>query len=546
MVSRHESTGGASGAPDPGSRRSLFWILAGITLLGALLRFHRIANQSLWTDEMATLNAVNVGAAVTLRELQANVQGPLHAAIVWLVSQVSLREEALRSVSAVVSIATIPVVFLLGRELFDRRAGLLAAFFLAVSPFSIWYAQEVRNYAMLHAFAALSTLLAYRLVGRDARAWPGYVASAAAALYCNLSAAFLVVGQAVFALPRAVRDRRFRRGWLIAYVIIALLFIPTLVGVARWAEKDRVSDRVVLTPVAEADALLRGETTFVPGAIPYTFFAMSYGFSLGPSLRALHLEPPARAFLRHAGLVVPAGLAAAGALLLGVWRATRDRVALRLILCVVAAVFGGTVLAALLNVKPFGARYVSAVLPLHVVLLGAGVGALSRWPRAALAGAIAVFSLMALWNHYYVPEYWKEDVRAATRYIEGHERPGDIVVAPAVLEVFDFYFRGTADRFALYPPDTRTDEGVSRVIETRARSASRIWFIDARHWGIDPDRRIPRYLRDRHELLDARSFPCAELSLFRAAWDVTARGEAAPAPSRSEPVHSARPRGVDR
>lgn len=531
MVSRLESADRRAQDPSAVSGRSALWAVVGVVLLGALLRFYRIGNQSLWIDEITTLNSVNVGASLTWMQLLENIQGPLHSGIVWMVSQVTLREEALRSISAVASVATIPVVFLLGRDLFDRRAGLLAALFFAVSPFSIWYAQEIRNYALLHAFAAVSTLSVYRLVVCDGRAWAGHVVSTVAALYCNLSAAFLALGHNVFGSRRILRDRRFRRAWVVAYAVIVVLFVPSIWGVTQWVGVSDVSERVTFAPTSAEETLLRGETTFVPAAVPYSLFAMSYGFSLGPSLRALHLEPPSAAFLRHAPLVVPAGLAIAAALLLGLLRAARDRAVVGLILSVVGAVFGGAVLAAVLNVKPFNVRYVSVVLPVLVVLVGAGVGALPRWPRAALACAILLFTAVSLWSHYHDPAYWKEDVRAVTRYIEENERPGDIVVVPAVREVFDFYFRGRAGRFALYPTETLTDAQVREVIEKRAGSARRLWFIDARLWAADPDRRIPAYLHGHHELADVRAFPCAELSLFLVAADGAPDRQGASPPS---------------
>ena len=50
-----------------------------------------------------------------------------------------------------------PVVYLCGRELVSRRAGLVAAALAAVNPFMIWYSQEAREYMLL---AALSRRLA--------------------------------------------------------------------------------------------------------------------------------------------------------------------------------------------------------------------------------------------------------------------------------------------------------------------------------------------------------------------------------------------------
>ena len=56
---------------------------------------------------------------------------------------------AARSFSAVASALAIPMVYALGCELFDRSRGLLASAFIALSATQIFYAQEVRPYALL-------------------------------------------------------------------------------------------------------------------------------------------------------------------------------------------------------------------------------------------------------------------------------------------------------------------------------------------------------------------------------------------------------------
>jgi 4-amino-4-deoxy-L-arabinose transferase-like glycosyltransferase len=544
MVSRHESGDRRAQRPVAAGARGAPWILAGLTLLAAFLRFYRIGNQNLWLDEITTLNAVNMGARLSLEDLVTNIQGPLHAAVIWLVTQVTMREGALRAVSAVASVATVPIVFALGRELFDRRTGMLAALLFAVSPFSIWYAQEARNYAFLYAFAGLSTLLVYRLIERGGRVWAGYVLSTIAALYMNLSAAFLAVGHNLFAARRVLRDRRLLRRWAIAYAIIAVAFAPSLWGVARWAHKVEVAERVVFAPVAEEEVLLRGEHTFVAEAIPYSIFAMYYGYSLGPSLRVLHLDPSAGAFMRHAPLVIPAAVVLAAALVLGLVRAARSRAALAFIISMACAVFGGAVLASLLNIKPFTVRYASVIQPLLVVVVAAGIGALPRWPRVVLGAAVVILCGVSLKSHYYDPEHWKEDVRSVARYIEEHERPADVVLVPVVYDPFHYYFQGEAYFFTLHPPDTVSEERIERRIEEHAEQAPRLWFVDARLWGTDPARRIPAYLRGHHELLDHQAFPCAEVSLFRMLRE-EGSGRGTPAPGfRGEPVHSAAREGA--
>ncbi len=92
---------------------------------------------------------------------------PLYYALAWLWTQVvGTGELGLRSLSALAGVATVPVAYLLGIELRDRRAGIAAAALVAVNPMLLWYSQEARGYALLVLLTALALL--YFLRGRRA------------------------------------------------------------------------------------------------------------------------------------------------------------------------------------------------------------------------------------------------------------------------------------------------------------------------------------------------------------------------------------------
>jgi hypothetical protein len=506
-------------APGHGGRSSTA-VLAALTLVGAILRFFRISGQSFWIDEMLTLRAANVGGSLGLREALSNIQGPLHTSLIHWLSGVSTEEWVLRLPSAMAGIALIPVVYLLGRELAGRRAGIVAASIVAVSPFSIWYSQEVRNYAFLMFFSGLSTLLAWRALSDRTGRWVVYVLSSAAAIYSNLSGVFLVIGQNIFAFGSHLARRRMPVRWILSTAVVVLLFLPLgLVGVVGWVTVDDVAERITLTPLAEQDDLLRGSTTFTPMAIPYSVFSMIYGYSLGPSTRELHLNEPLEAYLKHIWIVLPAGAAALVGLVAGIVELQRRRPALAYVASVALAAVGGTAALALLNIKPYNVRYVSVVFPVLAVTLGAGVVRLGR-RGILLWGLVLLFCLVSARAYYFDPRYAREDVRGAARHVELHEKPGDVVLVPIVPHVFSFYFKGEADRFVLYRGQAKSAEGIEATVEAATEGRGRLWFVESRLWFIDPDRRLPAYLESRYALLDRREFAGVELSLF----DLNERG----------------------
>jgi len=513
-VDRSDLVRGHTSRVSGGTPRRVTAALVGLVCVAALLRFYRIGHQSLWIDEILTLQAAEVGGRLTAAAFFRNVQGPLHALLVHLAARISHSESVLRGISAVAGVATVPVVYLLGRELADRRSGLIAAALFAVSPFGVWYGQEVRNYSLLVFFAALSTLFMARLVLGRGRPWAAYVAAIVLAAYCNMAGLILAVAHALCAAGKAAGDKRFARQWAVASLVVVVLVAPTLWGLAAWTGTDDVAGRVALAPATDDAALLRGETTFTPLAVPYSLFALWYGYSLGPSLEELHTRPPLAAFLDDWWLVAPAGLAAAFAALLGLRVLAGDRDRMGLVLAVLLVTFGGATVLALLNVKPMNARYVSPALPVLLALCGTGVALLRKGPAVVVAAVMAGFSLLSLSNYYVRPEYSREDVRGAARYVEENERPGDAVLVPVIKDVFEFYYRGGADRIVVYPGQADSDAEVASRIGQGAAGHRRLWFVEARLWRTDPDGRIPAHLGSSYRLIEDREFAGTRLFLY--------------------------------
>jgi hypothetical protein len=266
--------------------------------------------------------------------------------------------------------------------------------------------------------------------------------------------------------------------------------------------------------VADEGRLLRGTTTFTPMAVPYSLYVLSYGYSLGPGLRELHTGSPAAAFAEHLPVVVPACAIIGCALLLGLRGIANDRTAMRLVLSVALVPLVAALALAVLNVKPFNPRYVAVMFPVFLLLAGAGVGFLRKSNGVVLVGIIVAFFIASLANYYTRPQYWKEDVRSAARYIEGREEPGDKILAPAVVDVFDFYYHGSAKRLIIYPGQATSESAVEEGLRPALVDTRRLWFVESRPWFADPGRRIPAYLESSFRRVDEQSFPGVRVSLF--------------------------------
>lgn len=132
-------------------RKNIVLILFGITLVGGLLRVWHLGEKSLWIDELLSL--CQAESIYNLKSLFTPACGNAHPPFYFLLlkgwSAFGDGEYYLRLPSALFGVAAIPAVFFLGRELVGRAPAIVAALFVAVSPFHLLYDREVRMYSLL-------------------------------------------------------------------------------------------------------------------------------------------------------------------------------------------------------------------------------------------------------------------------------------------------------------------------------------------------------------------------------------------------------------
>ena len=103
--------------------------------------------------------------------------------------------------SLLAGVATVPLVYVLGRADGGRAAALAGTALFALSPFAIFYASEARAYALMTLLVVLSTLSLLRaLETNDRRWWAAFTLLPAAAMYAHYTAVFVLAAQAGWAL----------------------------------------------------------------------------------------------------------------------------------------------------------------------------------------------------------------------------------------------------------------------------------------------------------------------------------------------------------
>ena len=175
-----------------------------------MLRFTRIGHQGFWFDEGNTALLVSFSPGKMLGLIpQSESTPPLYYLIAWFWSRMFGHGEAgLRSFSALVGVAVIPVAYGAAAKLVSRRAGLIVAGLAACNPFLIWYSQEARSYSLLVLLSSCA-LLTFAYARADPRPRPLalWVLACALALATHYYAVVVVVPQAAWLLWEHRRTR---------------------------------------------------------------------------------------------------------------------------------------------------------------------------------------------------------------------------------------------------------------------------------------------------------------------------------------------------
>ena len=122
--------------------------------------------RGIWLDEAISIHQARLSLHDLFRNLyNGDRQPPLYHLTLWLTIRAFGHSEfAVRLPSLIAGTLVIPALYELGRELYDRRTGLIAAAFAAVSPLLIWYSQEVRMYEFAALFGLLALLTQLRAI----------------------------------------------------------------------------------------------------------------------------------------------------------------------------------------------------------------------------------------------------------------------------------------------------------------------------------------------------------------------------------------------
>jgi len=457
----------------------------GVIALSLLLRV-LFLGKSFWLDEgVAFADAWAGGLPITrwsewIRGLwQGEFNMVFYFALLRVWIQGGTSEIYLRLISVAPAVATVPIVYALGKRLCNERAGKIAAILLAVHGAHVGYSQELRGYTMVVFFAAASTLaLLLAIEERRNRYWFLYWVCSVLAVYTHFFGGLVVVSQ-WFSLwwtpPRIVRWKKLlaTAAAILLCVAPAVVFVLTNKGQqVDWIPKPSLGQMVNVF----------SEFAGSPTALPVYAVLWCFGILYFARLKQARQR-------------------------------TRQTWPMALVICWAVV---PVILALILSLKRpmLVPRYLLVSVPACVLLASIGSTQIATRRRHLLIGAAVVLSLAFIVVRYTRP---KENWRDATAYVMSHSQPTDAVaVVPWWSEGPFSYYKLRSD------PKRVTDVPASAIAERRsiadvAARHRRLWVITyARPQGLsDPQVQASKaVLTEYYSLVEQRNFRLVRVLLY--------------------------------
>lgn len=449
-----------------------------VLLLAFAVRVYDLDGQSMWSDEGLSLYR----ARQPLAEMGANIitvdgvdtrdNNPLLYFLLLHGWRALAGESifALRFIGAAVSTLAVPLLARLGRRALGGRVGWGAALLLAISPFHVWEAQELRNYGLLLTLNLVSVYGLYRFiespkVATRPAAWLALWAGASLLAVYTHYFGFFVLAFGLLTLVTALAWRVWQRGggvrWRLSGRRAALWFVGGCLGLL-----------LVLLPIAPV-ALARfrsGQQVdfyFVPSQDIVAHALSAYSVGVSPTV----LQPLWR--------VAPVVLLA----VLGCLAALRSGRRLAVVFLLGYQVIPLACLMLLSTINPLynGVRHLLIGLPPFLLFTAAGSlwPGRGRWLSLVLGGLILVSQVEWLDAQFTDPALIRDDVRGAATFLNQVARPDDLIVLHDTLIGFTFgyYYRGDAPWLAIPSYSEFRIEEAEKAMTAAASTARRVWFL---------------------------------------------------------------------
>ncbi len=309
----------------------------------------------------------------------------------------------LRTLSVIFGVFSVWILYIFSSKVFDKKIGLLSALFLALSPYHVYYSQEVRMYSEAVFFALLSMYFYYcSLKENNKRDLIGYSLSTAALIYTHYDGFFLIGAQIIYAAFSG--KETLKKIWKYLLVVF-LLWSP---WIPQFLDQLKNGNNI--------DQYLPGWRNLLSlslyKSIPLTLLKFSIGrISLSNSVYLVAFAVLILMFIFF--------------LLFNALTKNKNKKVLLIFVWFITPIFSAVIFSFKIPLnQPFRLLY---ILPAFYLLLALGIKSLGKTRLISFLLIITV-SFTGLLLYYLNPVNWREDWRGASRIVSESLSPDSLVL----------------------------------------------------------------------------------------------------------------------
>ena len=352
-------------------------------------------NQSLWWDE--AINVVFAKSNSLLWFMTKYPIGDFHPpgwfAILWIWGRLfGFSEVSVRLPSVIFGVATVFIVYLIGKSLFSKKVGLVSALFFSLAPLGIYYSQEARMYSMSAFAVSMSVYFLIKLIDGKKFAFLGYAFSVFLILYSEYVAYFIFLAQLIYIL---FFQRKFIKSYILSLSLGLLTFLPWLpVFLSQIANGQQMANLVSGWRQVVGGANVKEVTLLlvktIIGRISFAETSFYIVFTLLLSLPYLIIF--SKLFKKRTG---------------------KDNLLLLFLLIPPILAFGFSFV-----IPTFSYFRLIFILPMFYLLLAANVFKFKPFWSTILVGLVLFSEIFSSFIYFLNPAYQRENWRGAIRFVE--------------------------------------------------------------------------------------------------------------------------------
>ncbi|NCC51401.1 MAG: hypothetical protein EOM20_09320 [Spartobacteria bacterium] len=478
--------------------RFRYWVGA-VVVLGLFLRVDQyVTNRSLWLDEIfLASNIIQRNMAELMKPLDYNQGAPvgflwaLRAMYVWL----GRSEYALRLLSLLAGLASVPLFAALARRTLSHKAVLPAVFLFAISPSLVRYSAEVKQYGCDAFLTIVLLLLAWDLYRNPLTLKWAILLGVVGALsvWCSHPSVFLLAGIGATLGLFCLKERN-GQGLMLVALFMAIWMVSFLY-------KYSLTCRSLVQNQFLTNYWRTGFMPFPPRSLKDLSWYMEAILNL--------MERPVE--FTQAGLAATLAIIGAYAQM-----ASKER---RLIALTGIVPIGLALLASALHRYPFEGRLMLFSVPILLMLIAEGLAQIKRMPATILFIFLILHPLEYTVGNVILPRRHTE-IRPVVEYLEANWQSGD--------KLYIYYH--TVPMFIFYADPARFQtgdyiEGISSIDDWRSYAGDlaclkghpRVWVMMSHIWrrsGVDEEKFFVYCLDSYGRQLDAFHEANAALYLY--------------------------------